>query len=128
MGIKRYKIRSANLLFSYLVLLTSYLVLFSCAPKQENPPPNDLIDEKEMASVITDLTLSEAALTGQPLAEFNDTLRKINVLKEHKINNERFLSSFKYYSQNPQKLKIIYADVQLILNEKQGIKDTTQVK
>ena len=118
MEIKRYEVRGTKYIFFALVLLTSYLVLSSCAPKNENPPPPDLIDEKEMASVITDLTLSEAVLSGQPLAEFNDTLRKINVLKEHNLNNERFLSSFKYYTENPKILKAIYAEVDTLIKQK----------
>lgn len=107
------------LVFYFLLLTSNFSLLTSCAPKNENPPPSDLIDEKEMASVITDLTLSEAVLSGQPLAEFNDTLKKINVLKEHHLNNERFLSSFKYYTENPKILKAIYTEVDTLIKQKQ---------
>ena len=125
---KRCEIRGTKNIFSFLtsnflsrtstfVLLTSYLVLLSCSFKKETPPPPDLIDEKEMALVISDLTLSEAALNAEPLASFNDTLKRINVLREHHLNNERFLSSFKYYSENPKKLQGIYLDVLAILEK-----------
>lgn len=110
---------------AYLLLTFFILVFFySCAPKNENPPPADLIDENEMASVITDLTLSEAALAGEPLASFNDTLKKLNVLKEHNLDNERFLSSFKYYTENPAKLKVIYDSVLVVLERKKTGADT----
>ena len=81
-----------------------------------------------MVSVISDLTLSEAALTGEPLSAFNDTLKSINVLKEHKLDNERFLKSFKYYTENPAKLKIIYDSVAVILIAKRDKPDTLRAK
>jgi hypothetical protein len=120
MGIKNSELGIRNLksIFLFLILHSVFCIFQSCAPKNENPPPPDLIDEKEMASVISDLTLSEAVLSGQPLAEFNDTLRKINVLKEHHLNNERFLSSFKYYTENPKKLKAIYIEVDTLIKQK----------
>ena len=130
MGIKNSECRIKNwsLFFSVLILLSAFGIFTSCSPKQENPPPADLIDEKEMAAVISDLTVSEAALSGQPLAAFNDTLKKINVLKEHHISRERFLSSFKYYTENPAKLKSIYGGVRVILGDSVLVKDTLQVK
>ncbi|HXB40979.1 MAG TPA: DUF4296 domain-containing protein [Bacteroidia bacterium] len=120
MGIKNseFRIQNWKLILLFLILNSSFFIFQSCAPKNENPPPPDLIDEKEMASVISDLTLSEVVLSGQPLAEFNDTLRKINVLKEHHLNNERFLSSFKYYTENPKKLKAIYIEVDTLIKQK----------
>ena len=122
------RIQNLRLFFSFLILYSACCIFTSCSPNKENPPPADLINEKEMALVISDLTLSEAALTGQPLAAFNDTLKKINVLKEHKLSNERFLSSFKYYSENPAKLKSIYSEVLVILGDKPTSADSSQAK
>lgn len=124
MVIKRYEIRGTKNIFSYLVLLTSYLVFFSCTPENENPPPADLIAQAEMVSVITDLTLSEAALAGEPLAGFNDTLKKLNVLKEHKLDKDQFLKSFKYYTENPSQLKTIYDSVIVVLTKRRADIDT----
>ncbi len=103
--------------------LTFFILVFfqSCAPKNDNPPPADLIERGEMTTLITDLTLSEAALAGEPLAGFNDTLRKINVLKEHHVTHERFLSSFRYYSENPQVLRVIYDSVIVTLERKKEL-------
>jgi hypothetical protein len=103
-------------------LLTFFILSFSsCATKVENPPPPDLIDKKEMTNIIIDLSISEAALTGEPLASFNDTLRKVNVLKEHNITKEHFLSSFKYYTENPAVLKEIYDSVAVSIERKKGL-------
>lgn len=110
----------------FLVLASCILTLLSCSPRSENPPPADLIDEKEMASVIADISLSEAAFNSQPLAEFNDTLKKINVLREHNIGTERFLNSFKYYTQNPAKLKNVYAEVMVLLQDPSTVADSVK--
>jgi len=120
MAIKNFELRIKNykLILPFLILHSAFCILQSCSPKNENPPPPDLIEEKEMVLVITDLTLSEAALVGEPLSGFNDTLKRINVLKEHDLSHERFLSSFKYYTEHPQQLKSIYKDVLKVLEEK----------
>lgn len=64
-----------------------------------------------MAEIIYDLTLSEAALNSVPLATFNDTLKKVNVLREHEVDQKRFLLSFKFYTEHPRELKSIYDTV-----------------
>lgn len=118
MAIKKNKF---NFKKSGVIVLLAFFILFlsyACEPKNDNPPPPDLIDQKEMTSIITDLSLSEAAITGQPLASFNDTLRKVNVLKEHNVTQEHFLSSFKYYTENPTTLKQIYDSVLVIIEKK----------
>lgn len=113
-----FRIQNFKSIFSFFILNSAFCILYSCAPKEENPPPPDLISKTEMTSLITDLSISEAALTGEPLATFNDTLRKVNVLKEHNITKEHFLSSFKYYTENPAVLKEIYDSVLVKIQKK----------
>jgi len=123
------KSQKSEVLLTNFLLLTFYFLLFTgCSFKEDSPPPPGLINESEMALVISDLTLSEAALNTEPLAGFNDTLKRINVLKEHNLNNEQFLASFKYYSENPKKLKSIYTEVLDILEGRPTQKDTAAVK
>ena len=52
----------------------------------------------------------------------------MSYLKEHKLDNERFLKSFKYYTENPAKLKIIYDSVAVILIAKRDKPDTLRAK
>jgi hypothetical protein len=107
--------------FKFLTLASVFLVLAACEPKDTNPAPPDLVEKTEMISVITDMTLSEAALAGEPLAGFNDTLKKINVLREHNLSNERFLSSFDYYTKHPKILKEIYDSVAVTLERRKAL-------
>jgi len=98
------------------LLLTIYcLLLTNCSFRKEIKRPPNLISADTMEFIITDLTLTEAALnTGIS----NDTVRKINVLTKYNINLQRFNASFAYYTQNPRKLKAIYAKVLEDLNKK----------
>ena len=97
-------------LFSCVTAL--FILLHSaCAPANDSAPPPDLIAHDSMVTLLGDLSLAEAALGSEPLAAFNDTLSNINVLKEHGVSRERFLSSFRYYTEHPKQLRSIYAKV-----------------
>lgn len=98
-----------------LLLLTC--ILPACSSSDQAKKPAGLIGEKEMTRVIYDLTLSEAALNGEPLAAFNDTLKRLNVLKEHGLTEQRFSSSFRYYSEHPKMLKAVYDSVLIMLEK-----------
>jgi len=112
----------------FVILYFVFLVFFSCSYKKETPPPPDLIDENKMALVISDVSIVESVLNTEPLSAFNDTLKKINVFKEHHVSNQQFLISLKYYSENPLKLKSIYAEVAGILQKKLGLPADTSAK
>jgi hypothetical protein len=111
--VKSYKLKEA---LYFLILTFNFLLVSSCSFKKVNPPPPDLIDEKQMAVLIADLSISEAALSSAPIGMIKDSVNKINVLREHNIKLERYLLSFKYYSENPQQLKDIYTEATGILN------------
>ena len=101
---------------AYYLLLTTYcFLLTACSFKKEIKPPVDLIDKDTMGLIITDLTITEAALNNGLIT---DTLKKVNVLSDYHISIQRFDSSFSYYSKNPKKLKEVYARVLENLNKK----------
>ena len=120
-----YKLRVVVLLITYNLSLITFS---SCSYKKEVPPPPDLIEESKMAQVISDISITEAILTNEPLASMNDSIKKINVLKEHGLTNRQFLSSMKYYSENPLKLQSIYEEVENIISSKRNPADTTAAK
>jgi hypothetical protein len=101
---------------AFYLLITAYFLLFtSCSFKKKIVPPVDLINKDTMGLIITDLTITEAALSNGLVS---DTLKKLNVLSDYHISVQRFDSSFKYYSENPKKLKEVYAKVLENLNKK----------
>jgi hypothetical protein len=101
---------------SYYCLLTfCCFLLTNCYFKKEIKPPVDLIGADSMELILTNLTIAEAALNN---GVANDTLKKVNVLATYNISVSRFDSSFNYYTQNPKKLKEIYAKVLEDLNKK----------
>ena len=130
MAIKNFRstVKRLKPIIFFVILYFVFLVFFSCSYKKEIPPPPDLIEESKMALVISDITIAEAILTNEPLASMNDSIKKINVLKEHKISNEQFLSSMKYYAENPLKLQEIYVEVNEIVRSKFPQGDTTRRK
>jgi len=121
MAIKNLEFRIQSWVYSFLILNSAFIIFASCSFKKETPPPPDLIDENKMALVISDISIVESVLNTEPLSAFNDTLKKLNVFKEHHVSNKQFLISLKYYSENPLKLKRIYAEVADILNKKLGL-------
>jgi|ERR1035437_7618316 hypothetical protein len=130
MVIKKFKLAAKRLkpILFFIILYFVFLIFFSCSFKKEIPPPPNLIDETKMALVISDISISEAVLNNEPLASLNDTIKKINILKEHGVSSEQFLISMKYYSENPYKLQSIYAEVAEILKNKQPHGDTAAKK
>jgi hypothetical protein len=110
MGTKRSK-----LFLQFLILNSTFLILLSCSFSKVVPPPPGTIGNDTMQLIITDLTLTEAALNNGAL---NDTIKKINVLTKYNVSIQRFDSSFVYYSHNPTKLKEIYTSVLEKLNSK----------
>jgi hypothetical protein len=97
------------------LLPVSCFLLTNCSFRKEIKRPVNLISSDTMEFIITDLTLTEAALNvGIP----SDTIRKINVLTKYNISSQRFNASFAYYTQNPKKIKDIYAKVLEDLNKK----------
>jgi hypothetical protein len=107
-------IKKGNVYYCLLVLVCFFL-LPNCAFKKEIKPPADLIGADSMELILTNLTITEAALNN---GVANDTLKKINVLANYNISGPRFDSSFAYYTKNPKKLKEIYAKVLEDLNKK----------
>ncbi|HXU28130.1 MAG TPA: DUF4296 domain-containing protein [Bacteroidia bacterium] len=99
----------------FCLLIFCCFLLPNCYFKKEIKPPTNLISADSMELILTNLTLAEAALNN---GVANDTVKKINVLANYNISVPRFDSSFAYYTQNPKKLKEIYAKVLEDLNKK----------
>ncbi len=92
-----------------IIFISVFAISFcSCVENIEVPPPDDLIVQGEMASLICDLSLSEALLANDPMSSFDDSLKRLNVLADHHISANRFLLSMNYFCCHPKLLKELY--------------------
>lgn len=123
-----YRLVVKNLIITLIICNASLITLSSCSYKKQVPPPPDLIEESKMAQLISDISIAETILTTEPLASMNDSIKKINVLKEYGVSSKQFLTSMKYYSENPLKLQSIYVKVSEIIENKKASIDTTTKK
>lgn len=104
----------------YITLFFSVLLFAAC--KQAAAPPPDVVSEPQMVNLLTELHLTDGELyTVTPVA---DTLYKygrekyIAVFKKHHISEKQFDDSYKYYTQDPQKIQGIYEKVDKVLKAK----------
>jgi len=100
------------------------LFVISCnEKKQEEQVPVDLLNKSEMAAVLTDISLMEAAATiqtqQQPSIQI-DSLLKFNVYKQHAITRTQYKTSLNYYSAHASEFKEVYAIVLENLNKQKG--------
>ncbi len=93
--------------------LTALVILISCGTSEE---PEDLLDQKQMAKVLTEVHLLEAKLAEIPIKPIDS----IQVVYEHfekllfdslNITKEQYESSFNYYLENPKEFEKIYGTV-----------------
>ncbi|MCW3105420.1 MAG: hypothetical protein JWO09_3860 [Bacteroidetes bacterium] len=91
--------------------------LFACTDINDIPIPDNVLPEEKMADIMVDVHLLEATMNihagsvgkmgpgGTPIA--------MNIYKKHQVSKEQFDESYKFYTENPERLAEIY---QLVLN------------
>jgi hypothetical protein len=97
----------------YFFLLAFTFFIFSCSEKQVTIP-DDVIKEKEMTAILTDVHIAQAALSNK--SQTDSSSYKITdyvneILKDHNISQEDFTRSLKFYSENPEILQQVYDSV-----------------
>ncbi len=106
-----------------VITFLSVIILFTACSKKEVTIPENILKQKEMTAVLTDIHIAQAAI-GNKL--YNDSSNyKMNdylayILKQHKIEREVFLMSLKFYSANPEILHEVYDSVITTLSKTQG--------
>lgn len=96
-----------------LLLLLISLFFFSCAEKKIAIPEN-VITEKEMTSILSEIHIAQASKnnsltidsSGYTMNEYTNA-----ILKDHHTTKDKFLSSLKFYSDNPEILREVYDSV-----------------
>ena len=95
-----------------LTMLITFL-FFSCSEKKITIPEN-VLDEKEMTSILSDIHIAQAAKnnsnmtdsSGYTMSEYTNA-----ILKNHNSTKDKFLSSLQFYSDNPEILQQVYDSV-----------------
>ena len=97
-------------------------ILYSCAGTEVEIPA-DVLGRKEMATILTDITLAQSAYSTKTrtdsipykLDEYTD-----KIIKDRTGDKEKFLRSLKFYSNHPEILSEIYDSVITGLIRMQG--------
>lgn len=107
------------------------LTIFILTACQKNQPPDGVLDEQRMVSVLADLTVIDGYMS---TLMYTDSLRisgknfYATVYKHHNISKETFENSMKYYSSQPVLLDSMYSRVARKLEAKEKVLNKIQMK
>ncbi|TAH40457.1 MAG: DUF4296 domain-containing protein [Bacteroidetes bacterium] len=108
--------------FGFLIVLIFSIHLLACKDSKIIIPP-DVLSKEELVPILTDIQIAQASRT---IFEYSDTVSyslndyRIAILKQKNIPEDKFESSMKFYSENPELLQEIYNEVVNELSRKQG--------
>lgn len=107
---KKTRIRSMKITKAFCFFVVA--LCLGCAPDLI-PPPDNLIKEKKMIRIQTDLSLMQAIQDQHRGTVRSDSLFGLSyILKKYKVDSLQLVSSETYYAQNPKKYAWIYRHVQ----------------
>src|ERR1035437_8251380 len=106
--------------FALLMLMMISLLTGSCSGRKNKLDDKNLIPEKELVSLLTDIHLADGLLTLPKINSWTSSLDSIStyyqVIEKHGYTKEIMDKTIKYYFINdPQKLNKIYDQVLGIL-------------
>ena len=103
----------------FFSILMSIVLLSSCSPSKERPEkvetPNDIIEHEKMVDILVDYHLSENTIRyyrrygikPQPLSNKLYS----TVWEKHNITQKEFQHSLDYYTDDSERMQILYSDV-----------------
>jgi hypothetical protein len=100
-----------------LLFLLSCFLTFSCTDPEEVVVPEDILKEEKMAQIFTDLSILEASMNVHVESidpKTDKSAQQINIYAKHGITKEQFEESYRFYTENPEKMNEVY---QLVLND-----------
>lgn len=114
--------------------MLSIVLSISCSNQQINQTikPNNLLSRQQMADIIGDIQLTEAAVTQKNYTP--DSANMINagyydmIYANHKVSKADFESSYHYYISTPDELDSIYAKVIENLSSKESVLRGANIK
>jgi hypothetical protein len=108
--------------FAYLILIIISVMAGSCSSRKNKINKKNLIPEKDMISIMTDIHLADGLLALPSINSKYSLLDSIaayaQVIEKHGYTKEMMDKTMKYYFiEDPRKLNRIYDQVQSILSE-----------
>lgn len=106
-----------------VVIVFSLFFFISCS-KGEKKIPQGILKEEKMVELLVDIHLAQAAVNLSNFGQSNlpndfEKLKK-DIYSKHQISKEKFLESFTYYTNHPEKFDKIYGDVITELSRQQA--------
>lgn len=111
-----------NYLFYILVLL----VFPACKQDKQDTPPENLLPEPQMAHILIDLHVQQAALAIENLPP--DSAKKVSknlhqqILEKHEVSDSTFRKSYNYYAESGQ-----LEDIYEVVVDSLGVMETESV-
>jgi hypothetical protein len=108
--------------FAYLILIIISVISVSCSSRKNKIDKKNLIPEKDMISIMTDIHIADGLLALPAINSRYSLLDSITaytqVIEKHGYSKEMMDKTMKYYFiEDPKKLIRIYDHVQSILSE-----------
>lgn len=109
-----------------LILILFSLIAGSCSSRKNKPDNRNLIPEKELVSILTDVHIAGGLLTLPEIRYMFSSLDSITtyyqIIEKHGYSKETMDKTLKYYFiKNPKKLIKIYDQVLGILSESESL-------
>jgi hypothetical protein len=104
----------------YISLFFSVLLFLTACNNEK--PPKDVLDQKAMISLLTDVHLTDGTIYTVP--QVPDSMYKyahakfVEVFKKHHTTDAVFKNSLKYYSKRPEQIQEIYTQVEASIKAK----------
>lgn len=105
-----------------LFICTAIILLSACSEKHVSIP-DDVIKQKEMTNILTDIHLAQSALgelSRTDTATFTMKDYLAYILKQHNVKKEELIHSMKFYSEQPEILGQVYDSVITRLSRLEG--------
>lgn len=108
--------------FAFLILISFSLMMGSCSGRKNKLDKKNLIPEKELVSILTDIHIADGLLILPNINYWTSSLDSITtyyqVIEKHGYTKEAMDKTMKYYFiKNPKRLNKIYDQVLGILSE-----------
>lgn len=109
-----------------LLFAVSFGWIFSCSSDEK--PPQDILGQEKMASILTDIHIAEARVGRLQLRSSDSSLMVYNELKEdiwkkQKVDTLVYKKSYDYYMTHPNQMSQIYEKVKKQIEEKEKTKN-----